>query len=174
MRVRGATAADETRAVGGGGRAPKHLHYVSTLSVFGSKCHEGRSVDEGTPLGRSAQGSGVMFSEGYSQSKWVCEKLVAAAAGFQHDAEQRTHPTLVPCSIYRLGFVSWHSRTGACNPADWVTRVVRGVAAVHAKPTEREPNNNLSLAPVDYVAGTRTRRWYGGILMVQVYIPDTV
>ena len=85
-------------------------------------------------------------------------KLVAAAAGFQHDAEQRTHPTLVPCSIYRLGFVSWHSRTGACNPADWVTRVVRGVAAVHAKPTEREPNNNLSLAPVDYVAGTRTRR----------------
>ena len=52
---------------------PKRLHYISSLSVFGASTETIGS--ETAPLPPLAEVHG-----GYSQSKWVSEKLVALAA----------------------------------------------------------------------------------------------
>jgi len=52
---------------------------------------------------------------GYVQSKWVAEKLVTA--------RER-----VPVSIYRLGRMSGHSKTGVSNTDDFMHRVLEAVS----------------------------------------------
>jgi fatty acid CoA ligase FadD9 len=56
----------------------KHVHHVSTLSVFGS-LEDQRSIAETAEIGVSATQSGLQQSTGYAQSKWVSEKLCLAA-----------------------------------------------------------------------------------------------
>jgi amino acid adenylation domain-containing protein/thioester reductase-like protein/non-ribosomal peptide synthase protein (TIGR01720 family) len=115
------------------GRA-KPLHYVSTIAVLDSAAHAGAApVGEDAPLGdcRGLRG-------GYAQSKWVAEKLVAAA-------RERG----LAAAVYRPGTISADSRTGAGNPRDFAISLVKSFIQLGAVP---EMPGEVNLAPVDYVA----------------------
>ena len=116
-----------------GGKA-KHLHYVSTVGVFSpSDFGSGATIYES-----DEPKDWRSFSLAYSQSKWVAEKNVflAAKAG-------------LPCSIYRPGRISGHSRTGVCQEADFFWRIVQASVTVGSLPDLPIP---VDLSPVDYVA----------------------
>lgn len=111
----------------------KPLHYVSTTAVLESSAYAGQIVDESEPL---------MYSEGmclgYSQSKWVAERLVTIA-------QSRG----LPVTIYRPPLISGHSQTGAWNTDDFTCRLIQGCLQLGAM---AELDYQMDLAPVDYVS----------------------
>eukprot|EP00753_Platysulcus_tardus_P001115 PLAT11072.1.p1 GENE.PLAT11072.1~~PLAT11072.1.p1 ORF type:complete len:1238 (-),score=422.06 PLAT11072.1:44-3667(-) len=133
----------------------KHMHYASTLSVFGSlspawdaryrgghpRAGESIALSEESSIGSSAFDSGVLGADGYAQSKWVCEQLMTAARAAG-----------LPVTVHRIGFTSWHSRSGFSNCSDWLTRLLLSVAQLARAPATPEPGAVLNLSPVDYVA----------------------
>ena len=110
----------------------KPLHYVSTISVLPLGRQE--PILEDAPLDTPTSVAG-----GYSQTKWVAEKLVK-------EASLRG----LPVTIYRPGRVTGHSRTGAWNTDDLVCRTLKGCIRLGAAP-HLEPL--IDLTPVDYVSG---------------------
>jgi myxalamid-type nonribosomal peptide synthetase MxaA len=92
------------------GRA-KVLHYVSTLSVLEKDAYRRHGTAPEVPLDGDPSG----LTGGYRQSKWVAERLVQAAI-------ERG----VPAAIYRPGWITGSSRTGATNPADFLIRLIVG------------------------------------------------
>jgi len=75
---------------------------------------------------------------GYSQSKWVAERLVAAAG-------ERG----LPVTIHRAPFITGHAQTGAWNTDDFICHLVRGIVALGAMP---DLSSSMDIVPVDYVA----------------------
>jgi thioester reductase-like protein len=75
---------------------------------------------------------------GYPQTKWVAEKLVKIAGDRG-----------LPISIYRPGRISWHSKTGVCNPEDHTSRMIKGCIQLGIAP---DLDALINLAPVDYVS----------------------
>lgn len=108
----------------------KPFHFVSTVGVFASGRHD-RTIFETTPI----ESSGTLHI-GYAQSKWVAEKLVASAG-------ERG----VPVTIYRPN-VGPHSLSGAFNPNDHVSLMIKGCVQLGAYP---DLPMRVSGAPVDYV-----------------------
>jgi|WetSurSiteA1Bulk_404760.scaffolds.fasta_scaffold00017_13 myxalamid-type nonribosomal peptide synthetase MxaA len=112
----------------------KAIHYVSTLSVF----------SELTPphcLGFSEQDEAKLteyLDDGYSQSKWVAEKimLLASKRGF-------------PVSIYRPATVAGDSINGVWNSDDFLCRLLKGCLQLGSVPNA---NQRIELAPVDYIS----------------------
>ncbi|MDJ1136017.1 non-ribosomal peptide synthetase [Streptomyces iconiensis] len=107
------------------------LHHISTMSVFSPLQAESGPVTEDTATDHL---DGI--PDGYSQSKWAAEALVreAAARG-------------LPASVYRLGNISWHTRTGAANPDDVICQALAACARLGAVPIA---DLELDLAPVDF------------------------
>jgi len=68
------------------------------------------------------------------QSKWVAEKLVTTA-------RERG----IPVSIYRLGRMSGHSKTGVSNTDDFMHRVLRGCIQLKSAP---DANMMVDMTPV--------------------------
>ena len=64
--------------------------------------------------------------DGYGLSKWAAERLVAAAFA----------EGLSGC-IVRMGNVGWHSSTGAHNPNDFQTMLLKGCALLNTAPAMR-------------------------------------
>eukprot|EP01043_Picozoa_sp_COSAG02_P003555 COSAG02_NODE_87_length_38906_cov_69.688697_13_plen_1572_part_00 len=123
----------------------KVLHHASTLSVFGDRgTQESRGIDESFPIGVNAAASGVLQSEGYSQSKWVCEKLVSRAA--LHCRWR------IPVCIHRIGYVSFSTCSGVANSNGWFHKLLVGVAQAAAAPPVSVATPSVNLAPVDIVA----------------------
>lgn len=114
------------------GRA-KPLHYVSTVSVFGNALSpepEGfRENDFIRPGGN--------LRDGYDQSKWVAEALV-------RQAWQRG----LPVTVYRPSHIVGHSRTGAWNTGDIVSRMIKGCIDLRRAPVDQA----VDMIPVDYAA----------------------
>ncbi len=113
--------------------AAKPLHYVSTVAVLDSAAHAGAGpVAEDDPLGdcRGLRG-------GYAQSKWVAEKLVAAARARG-----------LPVAVYRPGTISGDSRSGAGNPKDFAISLVKSFVQLGAV---MDMQGEVDLAPVDFV-----------------------
>jgi len=110
----------------------KPVHHVSTLAVF-SPSHSNRVISEDTPPGPAEQ-----LSTGYSQSKWVAERLImnAREAG-------------LPVTIYRPGAVLGDTRTAASRPGDFVWRMLKGAIQLGAAP---QLTTGIAAAPADYVA----------------------
>ena len=75
---------------------------------------------------------------GYSQSKWVAEKLLALAAARG-----------VPLSVYRPARITGHSVSGACNTDDFLFRMLKGCVQLGAYPAF---NWLERAAPIDFVA----------------------
>lgn len=110
----------------------KPVQFVSTLSVLAGISH-GRAAFEDDRNDHPEE-----LENGYSQSKWVAERLVWAA-----------HERGVPVSIFRPGRIVWHSRTGALNHDDVFTRALRACIQLGAVPAL---DATLEMTPVDYVS----------------------
>lgn|GEM_PF-1538016 len=116
----------------GSGRA-KTLTYFSTLAVFealGATAVE--PIKEDTPLELSS-GNAI----GYTQSKWVAERLV-----------QKAMRAGLAARILRPGPTSGHSQTGEVNEADFQGRFIAGCIAAGAYP---DIDTRIDFTPVDYV-----------------------
>lgn len=113
----------------------KTLHYVSTNGIFpgGETYYEDGDIDRHLPA----------LQNGYGQSKWAAEKLV-------QEASLRGLPVV----IYRPGNIGHHSRTGAANPNDFQTLMIRGCLASRCAP--KAPEWNFEMTPVDFLTDAVT------------------
>ncbi|NJM20524.1 MAG: amino acid adenylation domain-containing protein [Richelia sp. SM1_7_0] len=112
----------------------KPVHYISTLSVLSSEGHaQVKKIQELHNFSHSQIPSG-----GYAQTKWVAEKLVSTAYNLG-----------IPVSIYRLGRVSGHSKTGICNTNDRLYRMLKGFIQLKCAP---DVDTTVDMTPVDYVS----------------------
>jgi myxalamid-type nonribosomal peptide synthetase MxaA len=110
------------------------VHHVSTVGVFAGP------AEHGGPLGeRDQAGPPELLRQGYTQSKWVAEQVIALAreAG-------------VPVTVHRPARIAGDSHTGACQSDDFLWRVVKGCVQAGAVP--RGITAEADLVPVDYVA----------------------
>jgi thioester reductase-like protein len=112
----------------------KPVHFISTIGVVGAADRQLETVQEDTPIDRSEQ-----IESGYTQSKWVAEKIVTLG-----------RDRGIPVSIYRPGRISGHSQTGVCNPDDHTFRMIRGCIQLGSVPQD---NSMVNLTPVDYAVG---------------------
>lgn len=112
------------------------VHYISSVSVFETVgFFTGREViyeDESVDL------SEHRVQLGYSQSKWVAEKLM-------ENAQQKG----LPINIYRSGYIMGHSQTGVSNTTDHIARYIAGCIEMGCAPILEEC---ASLAPVDQLS----------------------
>src|SRR3954451_14780377 len=115
-------------------RRVKPVHVVSSLSVFPLVGNPG-----GTVIGErnGLDHHGVLFG-GYTQSKWVAEKLVTIARSRG-----------LPVAVYRPGLITGHSRTGAWNTDDFMTRLIKSWVELGSAP---DLDGALDMTPVDYVS----------------------
>lgn len=109
----------------------KPVHHISSVAVFESSAYYGKQVTESDPVDRS---EGIYL--GYSQSKWVSEKLVAIAG-------ERG----LPVCIYRPPLISGHSQTGLWNTDGFLCRMIQGCIQMGSMP---DLDLMLDLSPVDY------------------------
>lgn len=112
----------------------KPVHFISTIGVVGAADRHLEIISETTPINCSEQ-----IESGYTQSKWVAEKLVTIA-----------HDRHIPVTIYRPGRISGHSQTGVCNPDDHTFRMIRGCIQLGTVPQD---DSLVNLTPVDYAVG---------------------
>ncbi len=115
-------------------RSGAHLHLMSSVAVFESTAYRGRDVDEATD---PVDWEGIPI--GYSQSKWVAERLVSAAGARG-----------LPVSIHRLPLLSGHSRTGAWAGGNLVCMILAGCRQVGIIPFDLDVL--VDFAPVDLAA----------------------
>jgi thioester reductase-like protein len=113
---------------------PIPLHYISTLSVFDApRYQDGRVIgEEETP----DAAAGLL--NGYAQTKWAAERLVAAAG--ERGA---------PVAIYRLGLVAGDSEKGRWGEGDFLSRLLAGCVQMGMAPALDQA---FRLMPVDYAA----------------------
>jgi amino acid adenylation domain-containing protein/thioester reductase-like protein len=109
------------------------VHYISTIDVFHSTDYAGLPLLLESDNLANCEG----YTEGYAQSKWVAEKLVMTA-----------RDRGLPVCIYRLGMITGHSQTGACQLDNLICRMIKGFIQLGNAP---ELDLDMLLAPVDYV-----------------------
>lgn len=112
----------------------KPVHYVSTLSVFGS----GTTTVSESFLEDDFPDPDFDQEDGYGQSKWVAEQLIRVAANRG-----------LPVTIHRPATVTGHSATGAWNMDNFLCRLIRGCIDIGKAPVEQM---SFDIVPVDYVS----------------------
>ncbi|KAL4972976.1 hypothetical protein BDW66DRAFT_154248 [Aspergillus desertorum] len=119
----------------------KGLHYCSSVSCFGptGSITGAKLVLEDGPL--IPHLDAIPYDHGYAQSQWVAEELL-----------NRLRDRRFPIAVYRPGFITGHSVTGACNPDDFFSRMIRACTELGCYPTL--PNQRKEFVPVDYVVST--------------------
>jgi thioester reductase-like protein len=125
----------EVLRLAGRGRV-KPVHYVSTTGVVPwTNEASSRTIPEELDLDGAP-----LPTDGYSQSKWVAERMVAEAGarGF-------------PVCVYRPGRISGHSVTGVSNPNDLFARVLK-VGIESGELPQLASSLVTDLVPVDYVS----------------------
>lgn len=110
------------------------VHYISTIDVLKPLTNFGKKV----VWEHEHLDSAKDLKDGYSQSKWVAEKLVIAA-------RSRGIPTF----IYRPGMLTGHSQTGVSHVNDLMCRIIKGVIQLQAAP---DLNHWVNLIPIDYAS----------------------
>ncbi|MBW4687497.1 MAG: thioester reductase domain-containing protein [Komarekiella atlantica HA4396-MV6] len=111
----------------------KPVHYISSVAVFESSAYDQKVVTESDQLAHS---EGMYL--GYSQSKWVAEKLVMMA-----------RDRGLPVCIYRPPFISGHSQTGVWNTDDIICRMIKTCIEMGSI---ADLDQKLDLSSVDYVS----------------------
>ena len=111
----------------------KPLHYISSVVVFEGLAYAGKTIFEADDPDSS---EGIYL--GYSQSKWVAERLVTIARSRG-----------LPVNIYRLPFISGHSQTGIGNLDDLACRLIKGYIQMSTIP---DLDDLVDLSPVDYAS----------------------
>jgi thioester reductase-like protein len=92
------------------------VHYISTTSVLSDGINDTQSIDTISPK---------QLRNGYAQSKWVAEKLIAKASRAG-----------LPVITYRLGLILADRETGACNRNDFYTLLIAAIMKVKCYPAE--------------------------------------
>ncbi|PYH89278.1 non-ribosomal peptide synthetase [Aspergillus ellipticus CBS 707.79] len=116
----------------------KATHYSSTIAAYGPTGY----VTGATLLGEDERPAphlaALQYDTGYAQSQYVAEAVVwnAIDNGF-------------PVSVYRPGFVLGHSKSGICNPDDFVSRLFTSCMSMGLYPIL--PNQRKEFIPVDFV-----------------------
>ncbi|MGH8605474.1 MAG: thioester reductase domain-containing protein, partial [Gammaproteobacteria bacterium] len=111
------------------GKVP--VYYVSTLRLFDSRV-DGHPISELDAVDETK----TMYS-GYSQSKWISEKLCKAAGARG-----------IPYAIFRPGLVCGDGIAGIANENDAVSRFIKGCVELGCAP---DSELQLNLTPVDFV-----------------------
>jgi thioester reductase-like protein len=111
----------------------KPVHYVSSVAVFESTAYAGHLVEEQDEFNHW---EGIYL--GYSQTKWVAEKLVKVA-----------RDRGLPVTIYRPPLISGDSKTGICNTHDFINLMTKGCLQMGSFP---DVDYMLDMSPVDYVS----------------------
>jgi thioester reductase-like protein len=111
----------------------KPFHYVSTDAVFDSSAYYGKEVKESEPI---LHIEGIDL--GYTQTKWVSEKLVTIA-----------RDRGLPVAIYRPPLIAGDSQAGIWNTDDFTCRFIKGCIQMGSMP---DMNCGITLVPVDYVS----------------------
>ena len=113
------------------------VELISSVAVYEARAYRDRELLETDDL---AEWRGIHI--GYSQTKWVSERLVLAAgkAG-------------LPVRIYRPPLIAGHSRSGLWHHDDLLHRLLRGCLDLGLAP---DIEWELDLVPVDYVADAVT------------------
>ncbi|MEH2181464.1 thioester reductase domain-containing protein [Nostoc sp.] len=111
----------------------KPVHYVSSVAVFESTAYAGKVVKEQDEFNHW---EGIYL--GYSQTKWVAEKLVKIA-----------RDRGLPVTIHRPPLISGDSKTGICNTHDFINLMVKGCLQMGSFP---DVDYMLDMSPVDYVS----------------------
>ncbi len=111
----------------------KPVHYVSSVAVFESPFYAGKIVKEDDNF---EHWQGIFL--GYSQTKWVAEKLVTIA-----------RDRGLPVTIHRPPLIAGDSQTGACNTDDFINLVIKGCIQMGYFP---DVDYRLDASPVDYVS----------------------
>lgn len=112
----------------------KPVHLISSLSVFPltgevrpAVVREQDNLDHG----------GVLYG-GYTQSKWVAEKVATIARGRG-----------LPVTVYRPGIISGHSESGSWNTDDFMSRLIKSWIELGSAP---DLDGATDMTPVDYVS----------------------
>jgi thioester reductase-like protein len=111
----------------------KPVHYISSVAIFESPIYAGKLVKEEDDF---KHWQGIFL--GYSQTKWVAEKLVKIAGDRG-----------LPITIHRPPLISGHSKTGVCNTDDFINLMVKGCLLMGTFPNI---DYMLDMSPVDYVS----------------------
>ncbi|MBD2294657.1 thioester reductase domain-containing protein [Anabaena sphaerica FACHB-251] len=111
----------------------KPVHYVSSVAVFESTAYAGKVVKEQDDFN---DWQGIFL--GYSQTKWVAEKLVKIAGDRG-----------LPITIYRPPLIAGDSKTGICNTHDFINLMIKGCLQMGSFP---DVDYMLDMSPVDYVS----------------------
>jgi thioester reductase-like protein len=111
----------------------KPVHYVSSVAVFETAAYAGKVVREQDSFDHW---QGICL--GYSQTKWVAEKLVKIAG-------ERG----LPISIYRPPLIAGNSKTGFSNTDDFICLMLKGCIQMGSFP---DLDYLLDMSPVDYVS----------------------
>jgi amino acid adenylation domain-containing protein len=109
----------------------KGLYYCSSISCYGPTgfVTGAKIIYEDAPL--LPHLDALPYDHGYAQSQWSADQLLQrlVARGF-------------PIAVYRPGFVTGDHRTGACNPDDFFSRLIR--ASLDLGRTRRSPTSARS------------------------------
>lgn len=116
---------------------PLAVQMISSVAVFEATAYRNRPILESDEL---QEWRGINL--GYSQTKWVSERLVLAAGAAG-----------LPVSIYRPPLIGGHSRSGAWHQDDLLQRLLQGCLELGLAP---DLAWELDLVPVDYVADAVT------------------
>ena len=120
----------------------KRLLFVSSVSAIDLDAYLHHSADDADCDGVSEDdpldACAGRLSQGYGQSKWVCERVLA-------EARRRG----MPVSVVRPCYVLGHCATGATNPSDFLWRLVQGCVELGVAP--RLPAL-INACAVDHVA----------------------
>ncbi|OBZ79958.1 L-aminoadipate-semialdehyde dehydrogenase large subunit [Grifola frondosa] len=111
--------------------SPPRLLFTSSVSVV-------RNVQSNAPVEETYVDAPVAIGNGYSESKWVSERLLAAAA-----SKTRLQPVVV-----RVGQLSG-SNSGAWNSTDWVPVLIRSSIHVGCLP---DSDKEIAWIPADTAA----------------------
>ncbi|RJE23178.1 NAD dependent epimerase/dehydratase family [Aspergillus sclerotialis] len=116
----------------------KTVHYISSISCFGPTgfVTGAKIVEEDESLLPHIEA--LPYDHGYAQSQWVAEQLL-----------RRLMDRGFPIAVYRPGFITGHSQTGACNPDDFFSRLIHACRQMGCYP--QLPNQRKEFVPVDYV-----------------------
>ncbi len=112
----------------------KFVHFISTTTVFSS----GNNSEFKVVKEQDSIDHGAVLYNGYTQSKWVAEKLVTLAR--ERD---------LPVCIYRPGIITGHSETGVCSTKDSLSIMIKGCIQLGIVP---DWDTMIEMVPVDYVS----------------------
>ncbi len=116
---------------------PLRVEMISSVSVFEASAYRNREILESDDLTDWQD-----IHIGYSQTKWVSERLIleAGKAG-------------LPIAVYRPPLIGGHSHNGLWHEGDLLQRLLQGCLALGKAP---QLAWELDLVPVDYVADAVT------------------